>query len=418
MLRCRAFLITCCAMLFAMGVDAPLPAIGAVSPRVTVANWYWAPWNQWSWQHTRRIFPSANIGRGDGPISALAPAHRDLSSISFLDPVSGRHMTVREMLARTNTDGFIVLRGGKIVSEQYFNGMTRSTPHLLMSMTKSVVGALAGIMVARGKLRPNALVTEYLPQLKDTVYGMATVREVLDMTVSARFDHANPYVGDDQAAGWLPPGPDAAPGLRAFLLTMKSKNGPDGKKFLYLDPSPLVISWIIESVTGRDVSESLQNDIWSKLGAQQDSYILLDHYQEAYTTPGLNMTLRDLARFGQMMSQDGWYNGQQIVPRPWVEDIRAGGSTSAWQAAQDPGTVSWPGYAQGSYRGFWWVSQKSCGRFAAIGLGGQLLIVDPVANMVIAKLSSAPSPEAGESTTRTAFYGADAIIRALSGHGC
>jgi hypothetical protein len=107
------------------------------------------------------------------------------------------------------------------------------------------------------------------------------------------------------------------------------------------------------------------------------------------------------------------------VPRPWVEDIRAGGSTSAWQAGRDPGAgSSWPGYAQGSYRSFWWVSQRSCGRFAAIGLGGQLLIVDPVANMVIAKLSSAPSPQAGESTTRTAFYGADAIIRALSGHGC
>ncbi len=327
-------------------------------------------------------------------------------------------MTIREMLTRTDTDGFMVLKGGKIISEQYFNGMAANTQHLAMSMTKSVVGTLAGIMVARGELRPDALVVDYLPQLKGTVYSKATVREVLDMTVSAKFDRNNPYVGDDQAAGWIPPGPNAAPGLRAFLLTMKSKDGPDGKKFLYLDPSPLVISWIMERLTKSDFSASLQRDIWSKLGAQQDSYVLLDHYQNAYTTPGLNLTLRDLARFGQMMAQDGWYNGQQIVPRAWVEDIRAGGSTSAWQAARDGDDDSLPGYANGSYRSFWWVAQKSCGRFAAIGLGGQLLIVDPVANMVIAKFSSAPSPEAGESTTRTAFYGADAIIRTLSGHGC
>jgi CubicO group peptidase (beta-lactamase class C family) len=414
----RAILIACCAVLFAAGVDVPMPAIAAMSPRVTVKNWYWAPYNRWSWQHTRRIFPSANIGRGNGPIAPLPQARRDLSGISFFDPVSKRRMTIREMLARTDTDGFMVLQGGKIVSEQYFNGMTPNTQHLLMSMTKSVVGTLAGIMVSKGKLRPDALVVDYLPQLKGTVYGRATVREVLDMTVSAQIDPSNPYFGDDQAADWIPPGPDAAPGLRAFLLTMKKKSGPDGRKFLYLDPSPLVISWIIERMTDTDFSASLQQNIWSKLGAQEDSYVLLDGYQEAYTTPGLNMTLRDLARFGQMMAQDGWYNGQQIVPRHWVEDIRAGGSQSAWQAARDSEDESLPGYEHGSYRSFWWVAQKSCGRFAAIGLGGQLLIVDPVANMVVAKFTSAPSPEAGDSGIRTAFYGADAIIRALSGHGC
>ena len=405
-------------MLLAAGSIGPKPAIAAVSPHITPVNWYWAPYNRWSWQHTRRIFPSANIGRGNGPIALLPETPQDISSIDFFDPVSRHRMTIREMLTRTDTDGFMVLKGGKIVSEQYFNGMDADTQHLAMSMTKSVVGTLAGIMVARGELRPDALVVDYLPQLKGTVYSRATVREVLDMTVSAKFDRNNPYVGDDQAAGWIPPGPNAAPGLRAFLLTMKSKDGPDGRKFLYLDPSPLVISWIMERLTKSDFSASLQHDIWSKLGAQQDSYVLLDHYQNAYTTPGLNLTLRDLARFGQMMAQDGWYNGQQIVPRAWVEDIRAGGSTSAWQAARDGDDDSLPGYANGSYRSFWWVAQKSCGRFAAIGLGGQLLIVDPVANMVIAKFSSAPSPEAGESTTRTAFYGADAIIRTLSGHGC
>lgn len=407
-----------CALILMTSAGFCGAASAAQSPRVTPANWYWAPYNRWSWMHTRRIFPSANIGRGTGPVVPLPSAPRDLSKITFTDPVSNRKMTVSGMLAATYTDGFIVLQNGKVVSEQYFNGMTPSSHHLIMSMTKSVVGSLAGILVAQGKIRPSERVTAYLPELKDTVYGHATVRQVLDMIVSAKIDPADPYWGDDQAAGWIPPGPAAAPGLQAYLLTMKQKDGPDGRKFLYLDPSPLVISRIMEKVDNEDFSQILESELWSKLGARHDAYILLDHYQEAYTTPGLNTTLRDFARFGEMMLGDGYYNGQQIVPRKWVEDIVRGGSESAWQAARHPGEGSMPGYADGSYRSFWWVAGHSCGRYAAIGLGGQLLVVDPVAHMVVVKFSSSPSPEAGESSTDTALYGIDAVIRTLSGHGC
>jgi CubicO group peptidase (beta-lactamase class C family) len=411
---------------------APVPKATAPSPRATpsspkatiqaskinVANWYWGPANQWSWHHTRRLFPSENISRGTGPVSVLENAPRDVSNISFDDPVSKRRMTIGEMLQTTYTDGFIVLKDGKIVTEQYFNGMKPGDPHLVMSVTKSFVGALAGILADRRQLDVDALITDYLPELKGTAYDGATVRNALDMTVATILDD-DVYKRIDQAVGWVPADDATSPGLLAFLTTLTRKNGPHGAKFLYLDPSPQVIGWIMERATRTGVGELLQDEIWSKLGAEYDGYILLDAHQEAFAPAGLNVTLRDLARFGQMILQHGRYNGQQIVPRHWVDDIRTGGDLDAWRAGHaNSGDDKLLAYDNGSYRSFWWVADRSCGRFAAIGLGGQTVIVDPMADMVVVKFSSSPDAPAGAKITRTEFSAADAIIRTLSGHGC
>jgi len=423
MLKSSISRMALCLMLLTGGtlLLRPAPAVsqGAQTPHITLDNWYWGPGNRWSWMHTRRVFPSANISRGSGPVSPLPTAPRDLSGVSFHDPISGKILTVAQMLEQTYTDGFIVLKDGKIVDERYFNGMREDTPHLLMSVTKSVVGTLAGILVSRGQIHTDKLITDYLPELKGTVFDGATVRNALDMTVAARLD-GDPYKAIDQAAGWIAPDAHSAPGLRAYLTTLTKKNGAHGKKFLYLDPSPQVICWIIERVTHKDFSEVLQEEIWSKLGAEHDSYVLMDHYQEAYTTPGLNMTLRDLARFSQMVLQDGVINGHRIVPHAWIADIRAGGDPAAWLAGQSPleQRVPLPGHAHGSYRNYWWMAEGQCGRFAGIGLGGQLVVVDPTANMVIVKFTSSPDNNAGERATLTAYYGIDALISAVSGHSC
>jgi CubicO group peptidase (beta-lactamase class C family) len=149
---------------------------------------------------------------------------------------------------------------------------------------------------------------------------------------------------------------------------------------------------------------------------------VLDHYQEAYTTPGLNVTLIDLARFAQMMAQGGRYNGRQIVPSEWVNAIRSGGDRAAWNAGvagKDYDDIkALPGHLHGSYRDYWWGTESACGRFAGIGIGGQLVVVDPIANMVAVKLSSTPDIPSGATTTITAYQAIDTIIRTLSGHGC
>jgi CubicO group peptidase (beta-lactamase class C family) len=394
---------------------------------INPANWYWGPANQWSWHNTRRIFPTAQVSRGSGPAAALSHEDTDLSKLLFNDPITKKPKTVGSMLDTTYTDGFLVLHHNHIVYEAYRNGMTASDPHLLMSVSKSIMGTLAGILIARGQLDPAKLVTDYIPEMRGTVYDGATIRNLLDMSVedpqeraalNSTRDTAKEYEAVDEAGGWLPATASSAPGLRPYLTGLRRPHGENGKSFLYLDQSAILIGWVMERAAGEDLSDLLTKELWSKLGAEQDAYMLLDHQQQAYSSAGFNATLRDLARFGQMMAQNGAYNGQQIVPAAWVADIRSNGTASSKQGAGLSAPAPWPGHIRGTYRDFWWVTDQSCGRFTGVGLGGQLLVIDPVADMVIVKFDSVSKPEYDEPVFQTQYRAIDTIIRTISGHGC
>jgi CubicO group peptidase (beta-lactamase class C family) len=422
---------------FLLGVSLSLSAVAATEEvsaaatpaKITAANWYWGPANRWSWHNTRRIFPTAQISRGTGPAAALAHADRDLTKISFTDPVTHQSMTVAAMLDATYTDGFLVLQHGQILAESYRNGLTPEQPHLFMSISKSVMGTLAGILVERRELDVGKRVTDYVPEMRSTVYEGATDRNLLDMSVEDPQERValkstrgteKEYEAVDEAGGWLPVTANSAPGLRAYLTGLHRPRGENGKKFLYLDRSAILIGWVMERATGKDLSQLLTEDLWAKLGAEQDAYMLLDHYQQAYSSAGFNATLRDLGRFGQMMAQGGHYNGQQIVPESWVNDIRTNGAGGA-QDERDVGLAApapWPGHHRGTYRSFWWLTNASCGRFAGVGLGGQLLIVDPAADMVVVKFDSVPTAKSDEQVFQTQYQAIDAVIQAVSGHGC
>jgi hypothetical protein len=287
------------------------------------------------------------------------------------------------------------------------------------------MGTLAGILADQGKLDSAKLVTAYIPEMQGTVYEGATVRNLLDMTVDdpterAAFTSAEgtakAYEAVDEAGGWLPATPTTAPGLRAYLVSLHRPHGVHGKQFLYLDQSAILIGWVMERATGRDLSALLTENLWSKLGTEHEASVMLDHYQQSYSSAGFNATLRDLARFGQMMAQHGAFNGQQIVPTAWIKDIQTAGAGQPEPGPDAP--ANYPGHRHGLYRNFWWVTEKTCGRFAGIGLGGQLLIIDPIADMVVVKFDSVPSPEQDEAAFATQYAGIDAIIRTISGHGC
>ncbi len=397
----------------------------AESPPATTGNWYWGPANRWSWHNMRRLFPTARVGRGDGSPVALPEAPIDIGGISFFDPVSSHDMTVAQMLDTTDTDGFIVVRHGKVIYETYRNGMTRDDPHLLMSMTKSVTGALAGILVEKGQLDPERLVTDYVPEVAGTIYDGATVRHLLDMVVADPSRNAEVRAGDfkgvDTASGWLPPPAEGSPGLRAWLTTLRRPKGQNGQAFLYLTQTTTLVAWVMERAAKQDFSRMLTDEIWSRLGAEQDGYMVLDGRQQAYASPGLSVTLRDMARFGLMIMNDGRYNGRQIVPASWVRDIRQGGDPEVMargKGSQSMFEQPMPGHEGESYRSFWWVTGPQCGRVSANGLGGQLLIIDPKADMVAVKFTSSPNPAKGGTNTVTAAWGIDAIITSLAGHGC
>ena len=410
----RIFTLACVA---AGAHAAPAPPPGP-PPVIDATNWYWGPGNHWSYRHTRRIFPSADIYRGQAPAAKLDYAPRDLDGITFVNPVSRAQMTVAQMYSATETDAFLVMHGGKIVTERYFNGMKPEDTHLLMSVSKSVLGMLAGIVVGEGRLNPDALVTSYVPELQGSAYEGATVRNLLDMTVGMNFDEnyaskTSDLYRLDEAAGWVERGPGAADGLHAFLATLTKRSGPHGVEFRYISANTDAMGWVLERATGTDLAGLFSSELWSKIGAERDAYLLLDAHEAPYADPGLNMTLRDLGRFSQMVLQEGRVRGRQIVPAAWIMDIRRGGSPGAWKKSPSYAHLgSREGYANGSYRSYWYIADPQHGYLTAIGLAGQLIVIDPSSQTVVVKFSSHSTPDAAQGDIE--YAGAVAIVHALS----
>jgi len=369
---------------------------------------------RWAFQHISEIIPVANVSRGGGKPGKLKRDLRDLAILEFEAP-DGATMTVKDMLAATYTDGFIVLQDGMVLTEKYYNGMTPSTRHLLMSVSKSVTGTLAGILVHDGRLDPNKLVVDYIPELADSPgFAEATVREVLDMTTSIVFseDYDDPeaeVASHEQATAWRGRTPVAEAGLFAFAQTIEKDDREHGELFHYASINTDVLGWLIERASGQRVHELMGQTVWSQLGAEHDAQLSVDYLGAPVTNGGFVITLRDLARFGQMVLDDGFYNGQQIVPSGWVDDIRFNGKNSAWTPTKYG--KPWP---NGFYRNQWYVTGDDQGSFFAVGVNGQHIWINPTTRVVIVKFSSFPV-SADVDSMFLAMAGMNAVARALGG---
>lgn len=355
-------------------------------PTPELANWRQHPFNVRGFVELGNLIATQPITAG---ASTPLPTGHKLD----LDSIAVNHDNATALLAASNTDGFIVLKDGAIVSEFYGPAMSATTPHIIFSVSKSVTGALAGVLVESGELDTEAPVTRYVPELKASAWGDATVRQVLDMTVSVRFieDYVNPK-GDVAryrvAMDWNPPGifPYEG-GLHHFLSTLPKDREPHGERFQYLSPNSDLLGWILERAGGATVAELLTRYIWQPLGAETDGFITVDRHGAARTAGGICVTLRDLARFGDMMRLGGSANGRQVIPVDWVEDITSAGSEEAWDKGQMTGL-----FKHARYRSKWYIPLDRPGVLVAIGIHGQWIYIDRDAGVTIAKMSSQPLP--------------------------
>lgn len=347
------------------------------------------PRTRYGFSHVREFLPTRVIWRGDGPTSKLPRAERDIGSVSFTD-AGGTRRTFAEMLKLTYTDGILVMHRGKVVYERYFGALDAHTQHIAMSVTKSFVGTLAAMLVADGKLDPAAPVTQYLPELKDTAYGDATVRQVMDMTVGVRFseNYADPNadIWTYARAGGVLPRPADYKGPATFydyLVTTK-KEGQHDDAFAYKTVNAEVLAWIVRRASGKSTAALMSERIWQPMGAQSDAYFSLDSIGTEFGGGGLSTTLPDLARFGEMVRNDGRFNGKQILPKSVIESIHRGGDPAKFAKA---GYATLPGW---SYRDMWWISNNSHHAIEARGIHGQAIYIDPVAQMTIVRYASHP----------------------------
>jgi CubicO group peptidase (beta-lactamase class C family) len=384
---------------------SPPPADKVV--RYSDMSMYRFPQTRWSFANFRQMVPTRNVWRGDGRPSELPRNIRDdIDAVRFQPLGSGGTMTWEQSLAANYTDAIIVLHKGRVVYERYFGVMTPHTQHMAMSVTKSFFGTLGAMLVAEGKLDPDARVPRYIPELEGTAFGDATVRQVLDMTTGIRYseNYADPAaeIWQHARAGSVfprPPGYEGPQSFYEFLRTLK-KEGEHGQVFAYKTVNSDVLGWLIRRATGESVGDLLSERIWQKLGAEEDGYIIVDTVGNEFAGGGLNVTLRDLARFGEMMRLGGRFNGHQVVPKAVIADISGGADQAQFAKA---GYETLPGW---SYRNQWWVSHNDHGAYSARGIHGQAIYIDPKAEMVIARFGSHPlaSNSNFDATSLPAFH--------------
>ena len=348
--------------------------------QVTLANWRAAPFNRWGFHHVRELIPTAEIANDPAGLSKLGSAS------------SGFEMPwLRDFLAQTDTDALAIVHRGRLVFEHYANGTTAETPHILMSVSKSMLGLLVGVLAARGELGLERPVTQYVPELRETAYRDATVRQLLDMRTGVAFDEdylatSGPMITYRKSTGWNPvePGEEAGD-LRSFFRKLVEKDREDGGAFRYTSPNTDLLGWVIERATGRRYADLMSERLWKPLGAESSAYITVDRLGAPRCAGGMCTTLRDLARVGQMMVE----GGRGIVPREWIDDLERGGERAAWDAGNF--AEYFPGLPM-RYRAKWYALDGEPPMLFAWGIHGQHLFVDRAREIAIAKFSSQAQP--------------------------
>ena len=361
---------------------------------------------RYSVAHMRRFLPTTGVSRGlKAPVPFDYAADRQINSLTFLPTGSREPMTWEASLARNYTDGVLVLHKGKIVYERYFGALTEGGQHAAMSVTKSFTGTLASILAAEGKLDETKPVPFYLPELKNSAFADATVRQVMDMTTGLKFSEnyadRNAEIWQYSAAGNPLPKPKdytGPVGYFAYLETIK-KQGEHGEAFGYRTVNADALGWIVARVSGKSVTELLSERIWSRIGTEQDAYYQVDELGIPFAGGGLSAGLRDMARFGELLRNKGVWRGEQIIPRRAVEDIERGGDRRAFEKSGHPELKGW------SYRDMWWVTHNANEAYAARGVHGQTIYIDPKAEMVIVRFASHPtaSNSANDATSLPAY---------------
>lgn len=359
--------------------------------KVADGSFFEFPGLRYSVAHMRQFLPTVNVSRGLGAPTALPYALDDaIDQLSFTPGNGGEPMTFRDSLAANYTDGMLILHRGRVVYERYAGALAADGKHAAMSVTKSVTGTLAAILVAEGRLKPEAKVTDYIPELKGSAFGDATVRQVMDMTTGLKFseDYANPKaeIWMYSSAGNPSPKPADYSGPEGYFAALQTvqKEGEHGVAFGYKTPNADALGWLVARASGKSVAELLSDRVWRRIGMEQDAYYQIDGLGIPFAGGGLSAGLRDMARFGELIRNRGQWHGEQIFPARVSDDIAKGGSVEAFAKS---GHADLPGW---SYRDMWWHTGNANGAYAARGVHGQTIYIDPKAEMVLARFASHP----------------------------
>lgn len=363
---------------------------------LTLESFQFGPVNRWTFSHMREIIPTVNIPRDTNRFLMLN--NSDDLVADFSVEFQGRKQSIDEIAVHQFIDGLLIIKDGEIVVENYYGHLTQDRPHLMNSVSKSIVGLVAGKLAAQGVIDLEKPVSHYVPALAKSGYGPDSLQTLLDMRDGSDYtetyaDFTTTFRLQDCAIGWTDADycPKNGPiGLYEFLPTVgreKSKLGT----FSYRSGSTNVIGWVLEAVTKQSLAELISEHIWQPMGAEFDANITVDEGGFVLADHGISATLRDLGRMGLLVLNDGKAFGNEVIPSKFIQDIRGQQGDPKWPY---PGLGGYKPY----YRSFWWGEGNPGGDISGYGIHGQFVRVVPEAGLVITMYSTWPRADGNGET--------------------
>jgi CubicO group peptidase (beta-lactamase class C family) len=303
--------------------------------------------------------------------------------------VLSNSVTLDEYLQRS-ANGFLVLKSGTIRYERYLNGLRPDTPHLLMSVSKSIVATVAGALVGAGSVDPGSEISDVLPELRGTGWQGCTVQHLLDMRSGVRFDESDSDPRSDlfvyeQIFQWRPLSQPLPTDIRRYMASLPADR-PHGGEFRYQSILTDMLAWVLEAASGRRMADLLSELLWQPMGAESDAEITLDRHGNSHADGGISATLRDAARFGELWRRGGECGGTEVIPGSWIRNTLA--PRWATEGGSDaPGATGIEGEG-GYYSQNWWIVDPARTLYAARGYCGQAIYVDTAAELVVVLFSA------------------------------
>jgi CubicO group peptidase (beta-lactamase class C family) len=290
------------------------------------------------------------------------------------------------------TAGLVIIQDGKIRLEKYgldFSGDGRWTS---FSVAKSFTSTLVGAAIKDGYIKSiDDKVSDYIPGLKGSVYDDVTIKQLLTMTSGVKWneDYADPK--SDVA---LFNAHKAEPGVDVTVSYMRKlkREVPPGTKWVYKTGETNLIGVLVSSATKKNLSDYLSEKVWRPFGMEQDASWLLGSTGHEISGCCLQASTRDFARFGLFILGGGMAEGKSVLPDGWI----AAATTKHADTDQ----------AEFGYGYQWWTMND--GSYAARGIFGQGIFIDPKRKLIIASNSNWPhatdSQGGDQGKKRVVFY--------------
>ena len=293
-------------------------------------------------------------------------------------------------MAGQRNAALLVLHDGKLRLERYGLGFRAEGRWTSFSVAKSITSTLVGAALKDGHIRSmDDKVSDYIPEMKGSAYDDVSIRQLLTMTSGVKWneDYADP---NSDVARFNNHQPE--PGVDALVSYMRKlpREVPPGTRWLYSTGETNLVGVLVSQAVKKPLSQYLQEKLWQPLGMEQQATWILSRTGHEISGCCIQAAARDYARFGQFIADGARINGQSLVPDGWLAE-----------ATTERTPIGQPGRGYG-YQ--WWTYDD--GTFAARGIFGQGIFIDPQRKLVIVSNANwaggARDPVASEA--REAFY--------------